>query len=269
MSSLFGTPPAQPAPSNLRPTTGSFPLKAVGSGLRLVALIGFIMPFATVSCGSQDLMTINGLQAAFGTPYNVMGQVGQADGDPWFVIALLLITGALVVGLLTANQTAGLLNDRQLNITGMVLGILASITFILAAASAGSQTSSQLGGQSSSAAGTILTIRWDFGFWLALLGILTSTVLAAISAFPQQFGLQMARPGIGARKQAAAGGTMSRGAPPGAVAIGTLSSDGTRFWNGSGWVPVEGSPGRGATPIGTLSPDGSRFWNGSQWEALE
>jgi hypothetical protein len=261
MSILFGTQTAQPYG---KPSTGGFPFKAVASGLRLVALVAFVMPFATVSCGGQDLMTVNGLQAAFGTTYSFAGQTGHADGDGWFVMALLLIAGALFVGLLRATQTGGLLSDHQLNVAGVMIGLAATIIFLLAASSAGSQ--SQAGGQSASASG--LTLRWDFGFWLALLGILGSTALAAVSAFPQQFGMQMAR--LGATQQLMPMTASTAGAaPPGPLAVGTLSPEGTKFWNGTIWAPIDDEPGQGPIAIGMLSPDGSRFWNGSAWIAVE
>src|ERR1700686_4675987 len=116
------------------PASG-FPLKSISSGLRLIALLAFVMPFATVSCGSQDLMTVNGWQAAFGTDYNVMGQAGHTNGDFWFVVALALIAGAFVAGLLKAQQTRGLLNDRQLNVAAVVMGVGAAVILFLAAVS--------------------------------------------------------------------------------------------------------------------------------------
>jgi hypothetical protein len=232
--------------------------------LRLLALIGFIMPFATVSCGGQDLVTISGVQAAFGTDYYyVMGQAGHADGDFFFVLALVLIIAALVTGLLRSSQIGRLVSDHQLNVTAMVLGILATAIFVLAASAAG-QSSSQAGGQGASAGGTVLTLRWDFGFWLSLLGILLSTALATVSAFPQQFGL--ARLAVGMRQQVA---VMAPQGGPGPLAIGTLTSDGSRFWDGASWVDVDDSPGQTSMAIGTLSTDGSHFWTGAEWAVVE
>jgi hypothetical protein len=261
VSSLFGS---QSVASYDRPAASGFPFKAVASGLRLLALIGFVMPFATVSCGGQDLITINGLQASFGTDYYVMGQAGHADGLPFFALALALIVGALVIGLLRSSQVGRLVSDQQLNVAAIGLGILATAIFVLAASTA-SQSSSQAGGQGASAGGTVLTFRWDFGFWLSLLAILLSTALAAVGAFPQQFGL--ARLNIGMPQRVAV--VAAPGGPPGPLAIGTLSSDGLRFWNGATWVDVDDTPGQATIVIGTLSSDGSRFWNGAEWAVVE
>lgn len=79
---------------------------------KLVALFGFVLPWATVSCAQQPIAHLTGLNLLTGSAdiTNPMtGAVQQQHFDP--IIMLIGAAGAIVVGLilgvLTRNKTAG------------------------------------------------------------------------------------------------------------------------------------------------------------------
>lgn len=80
--------------------------RLAASGLYLAALVVFLLPFASVSCGPQTVFTLSGLDLAFGrelgTQFGTSAALGitagHLDSHPWLVLGLL----APVAGLVTA-----------------------------------------------------------------------------------------------------------------------------------------------------------------------
>jgi hypothetical protein len=84
--------------------------RLVGSGLCFFALLAFFMPFVSVSCGSQQVLSISGADLSVGRD---LGQVGTAaelgvtnghlQSDFWLALVWLLPVAGLVVLVLASN----------------------------------------------------------------------------------------------------------------------------------------------------------------------
>jgi hypothetical protein len=87
--------------------------RLASSGLYLAALVVFLLPFASVSCGSQTVLTLSGLDLTFGrdlgtqfgTAATLGINAGHLDAHPWLLLALLAPIAGLVVALVH-TQTA-------------------------------------------------------------------------------------------------------------------------------------------------------------------
>lgn len=79
--------------------------KLASSGLYLAVLVVFLLPFISVSWGSQMVLTLSGLDlmigrdlgAQFGTSALLGITAGHLDSHPWLLLALLLPIAGLVV----------------------------------------------------------------------------------------------------------------------------------------------------------------------------
>jgi len=92
-----------------------FPLLNIARGLKLVALLCFLLPWITVSCADQTLVSMSGYDLAAGsvTVHNPMtGEVRHppdAEHPEWPVlIAAALIAAALALSFLLARAQAAL-----------------------------------------------------------------------------------------------------------------------------------------------------------------
>lgn len=117
--------------------------KPAASGLYLAALLVFVLPFVSVSCGSQTVLTLSGLDLTFGrelgSQYGTSAGLGITSGrlDPhlWLLLAL----AAPIVGLVATWHES--VTDRA---TGVVLlvagafGLLMMLTLLGSIASANS-----------------------------------------------------------------------------------------------------------------------------------
>ncbi len=100
------TPPAL----DMRMVEGTLRLhrKLASSGLYLAVLVVFLLPFVSVSCGSQTVLTLSGLDlmigrdlgTQFGTSAPLGITAGHLDSHPWLLLALLLPIAGLVLTLM-------------------------------------------------------------------------------------------------------------------------------------------------------------------------
>jgi hypothetical protein len=81
---------------------------------KLVALLGFVLPWVLVSCSGQTVLTASGLDLAVGSltfhnPVNGVVQHQQVSADIWLIIAIVFIGLGLLVSFLpdTNNRNIG------------------------------------------------------------------------------------------------------------------------------------------------------------------
>jgi hypothetical protein len=124
-------------------------------------LIGFFLPWTTVSCAGMSVVTFTGYQLASGIQMNTGGGIQQVGGAPdlwWLVVAAI---AALVITVaVTPRQAAAVLSS---------FAGVAGFIDILAVYRGFHEQSSQ-----------VLSVTTDVGFWLSLLGLLLIVVGGAI-----------------------------------------------------------------------------------------
>ncbi len=98
-----------PQTADLRALEGTVRVhrKLASSGLYLAALLVFLLPFVSVSCGAQTVLTLSGLEltfgrdlgSQFGTSPTLGITAGHLDAHLWLLLALLPPIGGLVAAL--------------------------------------------------------------------------------------------------------------------------------------------------------------------------
>ncbi|HEY3799936.1 MAG TPA: hypothetical protein VGL58_16420 [Caulobacteraceae bacterium] len=77
---------------------------------KLIALIGFMLPWVLVSCGHQPAAHLSGIDLATGTAITgdvpTAGQASQGHPDLWIAASLLLVIVGLAAGLLLRGSRA-------------------------------------------------------------------------------------------------------------------------------------------------------------------
>jgi hypothetical protein len=95
----------------------------LGRVAKVAALLGFVLPWVTVSCSGNEILTATGLQLMTGDPQPAgalegMGQQNQADdADP--AIGVILAFGFIAVGLLASFLTKARVAAAALIIGGL------------------------------------------------------------------------------------------------------------------------------------------------------
>lgn len=137
----------------------------IGRAAQSFAIIGFILPWVTVSCSGQPLATASGLSLALGsiTLHNpITGAVQHQHGHPNFFVALALLT---VIGGLAASAWWKS-NQEKANaaalLTGAMLGVFLSIFGLVSVYDKRGQIQ-----QDTSA----VKIETRYGFWVTLLSL--------------------------------------------------------------------------------------------------
>lgn len=109
--------PSTPAPAE-PPSKPAFALDLfnVARGAKLVALLLFLLPWVTVSCGNAPIATMSGYELATGSVTVNNPMTGQAEHPPGsqgpdmpVLVAAVLIAGALIVGFLLSRGLAALI----------------------------------------------------------------------------------------------------------------------------------------------------------------
>jgi hypothetical protein len=168
---------AQPAPDTAAVDGALRPLRRpVSSGLYLAALLVFLLPFVSVSCGAQTVLTLSGtdltfgrdLGPQFGTSAQLGITAGHLDSHLWLLLALL----APIVGLaLTWLQPA--VQDRAVAIALVAIGasgVLMMLTVLGDIASTNSAIQSGCQGQAGcTSISAVVQVSPAVGVWLETL----------------------------------------------------------------------------------------------------
>jgi hypothetical protein len=181
-------PPAAPvgiSDPNPRGARSALSLLNIGRGLKLVALLLFLLPWVTVSCADQTLISMSGLDLATGsaTAHNPMtGEAtrppGSGEMDLPVVIAALLIAAALVMSFVLRRAQAALASIGALAIAA---GLLVYSVLVRLPAKAREGVSEQSGqgmqGIDQAQIAEMIRIKTEIGFWLTLAAIVAAIVV--------------------------------------------------------------------------------------------
>lgn len=140
------------------------------------ALLAFFLPWMTVSCQGQQMMSGTGLGLAFGSIQSSLPGASDAPMNFWLILVLLALIGGIA---------ATFWDDKRAPLATLVAaGTALVLTWIgtsrysvsgIAEAAAARDPSVNPMDQAMLA---MISVDWHFGFWLASLAMLAATVMA-------------------------------------------------------------------------------------------
>ncbi len=143
-----------------------------------IALLAFLLPWMTVSCSEQKLVEASGFGLAFGR-VTAMGQASQAsDGasmNVWLILALLAIAGGLFLLFTKGREAAKLVLGTS--VAALVMIFVGTWRYSKDAIMAEAAKNGSQGGMDQAAL-AMIQVNWHFGYWLALLSLITAAVMA-------------------------------------------------------------------------------------------
>lgn len=157
----------------------------LGRVAKIVALLLFVLPWVTVSCAEQTLISMSGVDLATGkiTMTNPMTQVsesapGSGDGDMLVIVGAVLILLSLTATFVPKRRTGAL--------AGMAgaAGAAAALAYTVLvrvpeSARANALSSGNAGAQGMSQAqlAEMIRVNIELGFWLVLVALAAAAVL--------------------------------------------------------------------------------------------
>jgi hypothetical protein len=173
------------APAASLPTpSDTTALTRFGRIARTVALLGFLLPWVTVSCAGQTIASVSGLRLATGVvairnPMNGAIETHAGTANWAMLLTALAIALALLVSFLPARRTAALLG-LALSAAAAILAIYAVMIDIPEQLATGIRDRPDGGDFGASLTHTAVhAIRVDsgIGFWITLLALGVAAVL--------------------------------------------------------------------------------------------
>ena len=161
-------------------------LTGIAQGLKILALLLFLLPWVTVSCAEQELVSLSGMDLATGSINVTNPMTGETvtptrsnDRDLPILIAALLIVFTLVVGFVVRRALAA-----NLSMAGLAAAaglIVYSVLYRLPEQARESATADSAEGISESQIAELIRVDVAIGFWLTL-AALTGAVLVTFMA---------------------------------------------------------------------------------------
>ena len=187
-------PPAAPTP----PGGGGGNLFNLARGAKGVALLLFLIPWVTVSCGGQELASMSGLDLATGSvsvanpmggPAPVPTGSGGRGADLWVIAAAALIAGGLALTFVLGRVISGLIAAAASAAAAGLIGytVLARIPAevreqpMAASASGGAGGSPTDMGMNAQQMADMIKVEPTTGFWL-LMAVLIAAVALNVMA---------------------------------------------------------------------------------------
>ncbi|HET9426791.1 MAG TPA: hypothetical protein VFO69_00380 [Allosphingosinicella sp.] len=194
-----GTGPAvAPGPQSVTVEPGPTASRArlslanIAHGLKIVALLLFLLPWVTVSCAEQNLVSLSGMDLATGSITVTNPMTGEnvqpaQSGEPDLpvLIGALLIALTLVAGFVVRHAAAWTVSVAGLTVAAALL--IYSVLYRLPGRARESATADSAPGISESQIAELIRIDVAIGFWLtlaALTGAILVTFLARSRAIP-------------------------------------------------------------------------------------
>jgi hypothetical protein len=158
-----------------------------------IALLAFVLPWMTVSCSGNKLISATGFGLAFGhyTAEVANERVATASSDavmnPWLILALVAIVIGLALSFLRRGKGSALLVAAT-SAAGVVLIWLGTARYsksaVLAEAARHRSRTARLidfAGDIDRSASNLIQIHWHLGFYLAVAALAAAFVMALIS----------------------------------------------------------------------------------------
>jgi hypothetical protein len=145
----------------------------IARGAKVVALVGFFLPWIVVSCQGQSIASASGVSLALGR-MNVVGS-GTQSGSP--VVWLLLALVAIIVGLVMSFKAVERLRPHW--VTGTAAAAALMCMLALGSISDGAHKRGASQGLDAVAAAAI-KVEPQIGFWITLLSLLAAAGLGGL-----------------------------------------------------------------------------------------
>jgi hypothetical protein len=149
---------------------------------KVVALLLFFLPWVTISCAEQPLLTMSGVDLATGhvMMHNPMtgateSPPGANGGDMWVIAAALLILAGLAASFLLKGRNGLIANMAGAGLAAAALAytVLVRIPHSARSGSAGGGAVTP-GGPSPDQIAQMIQIKVQIGFWLTLVALIAA-----------------------------------------------------------------------------------------------
>lgn len=148
------------------PFGGRLPYRALTRTTLAIGLMAFLLPFASVSCGAQHVLTGTGLNMIAGGQYHVEGPVQHYSGDISFLLGFLGGFAALAFQFLRLRLRARVVASGAASVWSFVMLLVGQ-----------AHVNAEI---SDIPTPPLVSVRWEVGFWLALAAMGVSALLAAL-----------------------------------------------------------------------------------------
>jgi hypothetical protein len=154
---------------------------------KIVALLLFVLPWVTISCAEQTLVTMSGVDLATGhvMMHNPMtgateSPPGSNGGDIWVIVAAVLILAGLAATFVLKGKNALIADMAGAGLAAAALAytVLVRIPHSAHAGAAGPATP---GGPSPEQIAQMIQIKVQIGFWLTLLALLAAIMFDVLA----------------------------------------------------------------------------------------
>ena len=149
---------------------------------KIVALLAFFLPWMTVSCSNQQIMSASGWDLAFGTitiTNPMTGAVQSADGSAniWLILTALLIIGGAVIAFARGNGASRITLGSAL--AAMLLLVIGTLSYSKdAMLREASRQQGRFDGAVDASFAAMIRVDWHFGYWLAILALVAAAGFA-------------------------------------------------------------------------------------------
>ncbi len=175
-----------PEAGRIAPKPGRLNLGHLAQGLKIAALLLFLLPWVTISCAEQTLVQLSGLDLARGSASLINPITGErvtpsndGRGDIAIQLAALLIVSALGAGFALRKRIASLVTMSLLTFAAVL--IAHTILYRLPNQARDKATEGSVQGISEAQIANLIRFEVEPGFWLVLAALAATILLAWMS----------------------------------------------------------------------------------------
>lgn len=168
---------------------------------KLVALLLFFLPWVTVSCAEQPLLSMSGVDLATGhvMMHNPMtgateSPPGANGGDIWVIVAALLILAGLAASFVLKGKNGLIANMAGAGLAAAALAYTVLVRIPTAAHSGNAAGAATPGGPSPEQIAQMIHVEVEIGFWLTLLALIAAIVFDLLAMKPAAAPVAVAAP---------------------------------------------------------------------------
>lgn len=140
-----------------------------------IALAAFFLPWVTVSCSQQKMISASGWQLATGRVsfFGDAAQANNAHPNLYIALALVAVIAGLVLSFGPARRALGTLATSLVALLLIWLG-----TRDLTGQSIAERAAEQRHETLDAAVASVIRVEWQWGYWLTNLALIVAAVLA-------------------------------------------------------------------------------------------
>ncbi|HMG48070.1 MAG TPA: hypothetical protein VK614_11485 [Allosphingosinicella sp.] len=155
---------------------------------KVIALLLFVLPWVTISCAEQPLITMSGVDLATGhvMMHNPMtgateSPPGASGGDIWVILAALLILAGLAASFVLKGRNGLIANMAGAGLAAAALAYTVLVRIPHEARSGNAAGAASSGGPSPEQIAQMIQVKVQIGFWLTLLALVAAIVLDVLA----------------------------------------------------------------------------------------